>query len=395
MASHPTPSSAIKQPISLTLDDTSSTSDNNSTQNTMTTDCSIITNSNTTNKYQSWLHIQQTLKGHEGYATSQRILHNMTYNKQTNNIQCQCGATLWNGIGAKKLELTRHLNTSIHKLNTNTINNSNNSNNITNNNNSHPHNQQQQQQYNEMLQQLLNLQQNQNNNINIGNNKNTVNTNNCINNMMQNVPNMNQQVVTLQQLQQLIQPRNNNELVVPNITNLTNIQPLQPQHIPQIQFNKQMSSWADKFGAKVTEWANDLNNRVTKIEKDLKWINNKLKEQTNLTDNLEKLKVKKWLKDSVKLEQYFDVFMENGMENMDVIKLVTKKELNEMKIDKLGHRMKILNEISKLNEMDKSIDKYIQNGNSQKRLIMDLADINGDHSNNYKQPPSKRQKLNE
>ena len=38
----------------------------------------------------------------------------MSFNKERNDIQCQCGSRLWTGTGHKKLELTRHLNTSIH-----------------------------------------------------------------------------------------------------------------------------------------------------------------------------------------------------------------------------------------------------------------------------------------
>ena len=76
-----------------------------------------------------------------------------------------------------------------------------------------------------------------------------------------------------------------------------------------------------------------------------------------------------WLRDTVRLSEYIDLFMENGMENMDVILLLTENELDIMNIEKLGHRMKILNEIEKLKE----------NKNERKRgsLSGDLMDDDG------------------
>eukprot|EP01083_Nonionella_stella_P270765 917031_1 len=59
--------------------------------------------------------------------------------------------------------------------------------------------------------------------------------------------------------------------------------------------------------------------------------------------------LKSWFDEKVQLPQYYQVFVENGIDKLSILKLVTINELNEMKITKIGHRIKILHEIEKLN----------------------------------------------
>ena len=56
----------------------------------------------------------------------------------------------------------------------------------------------------------------------------------------------------------------------------------------------------------------------------------------------DKERVEKWLKERVKLPQYFELFIEQGFDDLDSIKDVTKEDLNQMGIDKVGHQRKII-----------------------------------------------------
>ena len=60
-------------------------------------------------------------------------------------------------------------------------------------------------------------------------------------------------------------------------------------------------------------------------------------------------KLRAWLKDTVKLEEYFEMFERNGFDSLDAIKLVTMEVLNMIGIDKIGHKMVLLRHIAKLN----------------------------------------------
>jgi len=55
-----------------------------------------------------------------------------------------------------------------------------------------------------------------------------------------------------------------------------------------------------------------------------------------------------WLRDEVGLSEYFDVFVENGFENLEAVKMLTLNELNVIGIEKLGHKMLLLHHIKQL-----------------------------------------------
>ena len=61
--------------------------------------------------------------------------------------------------------------------------------------------------------------------------------------------------------------------------------------------------------------------------------------------------VKRWLNDVVKLKQYESVFIENGIDSMEIVGLINKDHLKEMGITKIGHQIKILNAINCLNSL--------------------------------------------
>eukprot|EP01083_Nonionella_stella_P160382 524245_1 len=62
--------------------------------------------------------------------------------------------------------------------------------------------------------------------------------------------------------------------------------------------------------------------------------------------------VRKWFKNEVNLEQYGDVFIENGFEDLESLTTLNMEILNVMEIEKIGHKMKILKCVAKLKAKD-------------------------------------------
>ena len=60
--------------------------------------------------------------------------------------------------------------------------------------------------------------------------------------------------------------------------------------------------------------------------------------------------LKSWLKNKVQLPQYFDVFISNGIEDLQTASLLTMNAIKSIGIDKIGHQMKILNQVIELKE---------------------------------------------
>ena len=82
----------------------------------------------------------------------------------------------------------------------------------------------------------------------------------------------------------------------------------------------------------------------------------KLKEETD------ELKLKKWMKNEVKLPQYFELLKENGFEDLDGVQDLTENDLREMGVEmhvrhpreKMGHRRKIMKFVAKLKATNNS-----------------------------------------
>ena len=90
----------------------------------------------------------------------------------------------------------------------------------------------------------------------------------------------------------------------------------------------------------------DLRKEIDEIKMTL----NKLtgKQALNKVDS-EKEAFRKWMENTLKLPEYTSLFIENGIENLNVVRMLTVTELNQIGISKIGHRMQILRGISILN----------------------------------------------
>ena len=73
----------------------------------------------------------------------------------------------------------------------------------------------------------------------------------------------------------------------------------------------------------------------------------------NINKNDDEIRV--FLK-TIKLVEYYDVFIDNGFDSISDIKLINKNALMDMKITKVAHQIRILNAV---NERQNNICEYM------------------------------------
>ena len=69
-----------------------------------------------------------------------------------------------------------------------------------------------------------------------------------------------------------------------------------------------------------------------------------------MEDNTEEGIFKKWVVNTLKYPEYYELFVENGVDTLNVAKLLTKSELKMIGINKIGHQLKIMEGIQALNQ---------------------------------------------
>ena len=102
----------------------------------------------------------------------------------------------------------------------------------------------------------------------------------------------------------------------------------------QLMMNDEQKEDSGKLNMVITEMA--------ALRKEVKEL--KLQQQMNP----EQEKLKSWLENTVKLPEYFDIFMDGGIEDLETVSMLTKNELNDIGISKVGHQVKILGAARKL-----------------------------------------------
>ena len=91
--------------------------------------------------------------------------------------------------------------------------------------------------------------------------------------------------------------------------------------------------------------------RIDQIIKEMQSMKQNIAQLSpNINSNPEQQKLKSWLENNVKLPQYYETFVENGIDDLDTVKLLTMETIKGMGIDKIGHQMKILNQVTKLKQ---------------------------------------------
>ena len=72
----------------------------------------------------------------------------------------------------------------------------------------------------------------------------------------------------------------------------------------------------------------------------------------NIVSDPERGKVKEWWENTVKLGQYYGLFIDHGVDDLSTVKLLTMDTIKGMGIDKIGHQMKILNKVIQLKQTE-------------------------------------------
>ena len=73
--------------------------------------------------------------------------------------------------------------------------------------------------------------------------------------------------------------------------------------------------------------------------------------QNNTNENERGNAVKIWLTDTAQLPEYYDLFVQNGFDTMDAITCISDRNvLQDIGINKIGHQMKLINDINKLSQ---------------------------------------------
>eukprot|EP01084_Bolivina_argentea_P104478 187069_1 len=119
-------------------------------------------------------------------------------------------------------------------------------------------------------------------------------------------------------------------------------------------WNKIIIDHEDNVMKNMNERLNELEEQVKKqsvIIKQLKEIKQRdydEKESNNFNDVHNGNKIKKWLNDVVKLPQYLHVFIKDGFYDLNDVKLMKNDDLKEIGVNKLAHRLRILQQINVL-----------------------------------------------
>jgi len=100
---------------------------------------------------------------------------------------------------------------------------------------------------------------------------------------------------------------------------------------------------------------NNLQQQIDEMKETLKRMTVKMSVNE---ENTEEAVFKKWVVDTLKYPEYYELFIENGVETLNVAKLLTKSELKAIGINKIGHQLQIMEEITAL-KMKQNSDKPV------------------------------------
>ena len=93
---------------------------------------------------------------------------------------------------------------------------------------------------------------------------------------------------------------------------------------------------------------NGLRKQIEDIRKSI----SRLQSGGGVKEDSDAEKFKKWLEETVKLGEYYELFVENGVENLTVLKMFGMEELSMIGIKKIGHRLQLSKAIETLKGQD-------------------------------------------
>ena len=102
-----------------------------------------------------------------------------------------------------------------------------------------------------------------------------------------------------------------------------------------------LTSNVNKLSNKMDQMMNNINKLTLSMQNMQQWII-KNGQNTNMRVNNHKETLRSWFENRVKLVEYYELFIENGFEDLDLLTAITMKDLISMGIEKLAHRIKIM-----------------------------------------------------
>ena len=111
----------------------------------------------------------------------------------------------------------------------------------------------------------------------------------------------------------------------------------------------------DEMFKEMQSQINDIQLRLDEEQKENKTEINAIREFVNelsakINMDPKRQKLKQWLEEKVGLPQFYDLFIQNGVDDLSTAKLLTAETLKDMGIEKVGEKMKILHQVALLNE---------------------------------------------
>eukprot|EP01084_Bolivina_argentea_P133446 235511_1 len=101
---------------------------------------------------------------------------------------------------------------------------------------------------------------------------------------------------------------------------------------------------------------NNITTQIENIKQDINFLKNNLNGNVKVDKTLTKQqKLKVWLRDQVELPEYYDIFIENGVDDLSVVMLINMDVLQQMDIKKIGHKMKILHCVKLLKQEQRGV----------------------------------------
>ena len=131
---------------------------------------------------------------------------------------------------------------------------------------------------------------------------------------------------------------------------------ISPQSVQSVysSIDSEMKAFKEHINRTMQNWADQTNQRFSRMEKEINSMKHAINANSKITDlNLsaeQSMRMKIWLRDTVKLPMYYDVFMQHGVDSLFVVSLLTMEEIKEMNIYKIGHRLQILHHIKALRQ---------------------------------------------
>eukprot|EP01083_Nonionella_stella_P288471 981610_1 len=98
------------------------------------------------------------------------------------------------------------------------------------------------------------------------------------------------------------------------------------------------------------EQKDNNNDTLDKLTAEMKVMKQDLRKLSTIAKaNPKRLALQSWLENKVGFPQFYDTFVENGIEDLSIASLLTMESIKGMGIDKIGHQMKILRAVTELN----------------------------------------------